>query len=331
MMLQRESRLINRLKNHFRNEEVSFRRKIKVGFLLLLLSLAPLASGEGLPDLSWTPLNCDPSLSAELSRERTQLVEGKNKLKAEIAVNKANCKSVETGSALEAECQKENIEIKRRFEDLVAGYNDFNQRVASAKKTKEAEAAKVGSNTKSAEPYVPSGPSGGVAAVSGEVYFFTSSGRKIKVSQGGTIPLDGKTRVVVGNNGRLQMLLPDETIFTLGPDSDMVIDEFVYDPKTSAGKMSATIVKGAFRFVSGKVKKAHDFEKKILTAVMCIGIRGTDFKLLIQPDGSGYLKLRSGLLEITENKTGSKFPLKGGQDLNFQADGTLAKPEPLKK
>ena len=46
--------------------------------------------------------------------------------------------------------------------------------------------------------------------------------------------------------GRLQILLVDETIFTLGPNSDMVLDDFVYDPKTSAGKMTASIAKGTF-------------------------------------------------------------------------------------
>jgi hypothetical protein len=78
------------------------------------------------------------------------------------------------------------------------------------------------------------------------------------------------------------------------------------------------------------VGKTHGFEKKILTAVIAIGIRGTDFKLFVQPDGSGYIQLRSGLLEITENKTGSMFPLKGGQSVKFEADGTLGSPQALK-
>src|ERR1700720_257293 len=57
--------------------------------------------------------------------------------------------------------------------------------------------------------------------------------------------------------GHLQVLLLDETVFTLGPDADMTLDEFVYDPKTSAGKVTAQVSKGAFRFVTGKVARAH--------------------------------------------------------------------------
>lgn len=34
---------------------------------------------------------------------------------------------------------------------------------------------------------------------------------------------------------RMQVLLLDETVFTIGPDSDLVIDEFVYDPSSQAG------------------------------------------------------------------------------------------------
>ena len=40
-------------------------------------------------------------------------------------------------------------------------------------------------------------------------------------------------------DSRLQVMLLDETVFTVGPESDMVLDEFVYDPSTNAGKITA--------------------------------------------------------------------------------------------
>ena len=43
------------------------------------------------------------------------------------------------------------------------------------------------------------------------------------------------------------------TIFTLGKNSDIVLDEFVYDPTTSLGKMTANVAKGTFRWVTGKI------------------------------------------------------------------------------
>jgi hypothetical protein len=82
-------------------------------------------------------------------------------------------------------------------------------------------------------------------------------------------------RITTGPDSRLQILLLDETTFTLGPNSDMVLDEFVYDPKTSAGKVSARISSGAFRFITGKVAQKNPANMKVTLPVGTIGIRGT--------------------------------------------------------
>src|SRR5215510_1689763 len=57
--------------------------------------------------------------------------------------------------------------------------------------------------------------------------------------------------IKTGPQSRLQILLLDETTFTIGPDSSMTIDEFVYDPRSGTGKVAARVTKGFFRFVSG--------------------------------------------------------------------------------
>jgi hypothetical protein len=75
--------------------------------------------------------------------------------------------------------------------------------------------------------------------------------------------------------GRLQIMLLDETVFTIGPNSDMVLDEFVYDPATSAGKVTAQVTKGVFRFVTGKVARKDPGSMKVKLPVGTMGIRGT--------------------------------------------------------
>lgn len=78
-----------------------------------------------------------------------------------------------------------------------------------------------------------------------------------------------------GAEGSLQVMLNDETVFTIGPRSSMVLDEFVYDPQSHAGQVVATVKKGLFRFVTGLIghKKPSSMKVKFPTAVM--GIRGT--------------------------------------------------------
>ncbi len=82
-------------------------------------------------------------------------------------------------------------------------------------------------------------------------------------------------RVTTGPSGRLQIMLLDETVFTLGPKGVIVIDEFVYDPKTSKGKVAASILKGTFRFVTGKISNRQPSDMKVKLPVGSIGVRGT--------------------------------------------------------
>jgi len=96
----------------------------------------------------------------------------------------------------------------------------------------------------------------------------------------GRVIESGKTlflndHVTTDKVGRLQVLLLDETVFTLGPNSDMVLDEFVYDPKTSEGKVAAQVTKGVFRFVTGKVARRDPSSMNVKVPAGTIGIRGT--------------------------------------------------------
>ena len=54
-----------------------------------------------------------------------------------------------------------------------------------------------------------------------------------------------------------------------------MIDEFVYDPSSNVGKLSARVTKGVFRFVSGKIahENPEDMELKLPSGTL--GVRGT--------------------------------------------------------
>lgn len=78
--------------------------------------------------------------------------------------------------------------------------------------------------------------------------------------------------VVTGPKGQAQMLFLDESALTIGPNSSVTLDEFVYDPNAKTGKIALTAVKGVFRLVGGKISKRTPVRLKTPTAV--IGIRG---------------------------------------------------------
>ena len=81
-----------------------------------------------------------------------------------------------------------------------------------------------------------------------------------------------RERLVTDARGQAQMLFLDGSAFTVGPDSDLQLDEFVYDPASGTGKLAATAAKGVIRFVGGKLSKNQPVT--ISTPTATIGIRG---------------------------------------------------------
>lgn len=82
-------------------------------------------------------------------------------------------------------------------------------------------------------------------------------------------------RIVTGPAGGLQIMLLDGTTFSIGPNSSMVIDEFVYDPATGAGKLTASITRGTLRLISGKLARQQQEAIRIKLPVATVGVRGT--------------------------------------------------------
>jgi hypothetical protein len=78
-------------------------------------------------------------------------------------------------------------------------------------------------------------------------------------------------QVQTGDRSHMQLLLLDRSSFTVGQNARLTIDRFVYDP--SGGSFSATVAKGALRFMSGGAHGRGG--ASIRTPVATIGIRGT--------------------------------------------------------
>jgi hypothetical protein len=81
-----------------------------------------------------------------------------------------------------------------------------------------------------------------------------------------------KERIKTTANGSTQILFPDQSTLNVGRNSNIVIDEFVYDPNAGTGKMVATVGKGVLRFVGGQI--SHTAGVSIKTPVATLGIRG---------------------------------------------------------
>lgn len=81
-----------------------------------------------------------------------------------------------------------------------------------------------------------------------------------------------KERIQTSGSGSLQLLFLDRTTMNIGPNSDLMIDEYIFDPKTNTGKMSVSLGKGLMRFVGGQI--SHEGNATVNTPSAVIGIRG---------------------------------------------------------
>ncbi|MCR4820189.1 MAG: FecR family protein, partial [Elusimicrobiales bacterium] len=145
--------------------------------------------------------------------------------------------------------------------------------------------------------------------------------KRIRLKSGMDIYLND--RIVTGKTGSLQIMLLDETIFTLGPNSDMVLDEFVYDPSNDKGKVSAKVAKGVFRFITGKIARHDPSNMNVKIQAGNIGIRGTIVAGRTGPEGSTVILAGPGVKNNAGERPGAII-VSGDQKSWFSKNSTSA-------
>jgi hypothetical protein len=100
--------------------------------------------------------------------------------------------------------------------------------------------------------------------------------------------------VRTGDESTAQLLFLDETSLSIGPQSEVTLDRFVFDPNRGAGNVVINATRGAFRFVSGSQQPSS---YQIRTPVATIGVRGTIFDGYLTKNAQGETVLIVILVE----------------------------------
>ncbi|MEX0809417.1 MAG: FecR domain-containing protein [Dongiaceae bacterium] len=88
----------------------------------------------------------------------------------------------------------------------------------------------------------------------------------------------------------------DGTRLSVGSNSEVVLDRFVYDPAQSTGDAVITFGKGVFRFVSGDMQNKDGYQ--LVTPAATLEIRGTIFRLIIDAANNVLLYVEQGVVEM---------------------------------
>src|SRR5580704_12173615 len=76
----------------------------------------------------------------------------------------------------------------------------------------------------------------------------------------------------------------DESAMTIGPNSDLTIDQFVYDAKSGTGQLAMSASRGLLRFVGGKLSKQEE-GVSLRTSTATLAVRGGAFLLDLTTEG----------------------------------------------
>ena len=132
-------------------------------------------------------------------------------------------------------------------------------------------------------------------------------------------------RIATDVGGRAHLLFLDQTAVTLGPSTEMTIDEFVYNPAQDTGAAAVTVGRGVMRFVGGRLSKQQD--ATIRTPVATIGVRGAIAITEVLPNLSTLVVFVYGDRLTIRSSTGATRVLtQPGLAIIVAANGTIEDP-----
>jgi len=89
----------------------------------------------------------------------------------------------------------------------------------------------------------------------------------------------------------LEITFEDDSKVRITEQSELVIDDFVYDPNTGTGSMSMKVALGTVQMTSGRLAKTSRDRVSIRTPTASITVRGTDFNMTVDELGRSLIIL----------------------------------------
>ena len=145
--------------------------------------------------------------------------------------------------------------------------------------------------------------------------------KRRKLASGDDVRQDETIEVSADAEGELK--LDDDTKIALTGGARLVLDKFVYDSDKKTGTIVLNLVKGAFRFITGVASKSAYV---INTPNASITVRGTIFDLHILQDGSVWLLLHEGAIEVTDVRNVCHVLDQPGRLMRVTGNGRVGSP-----
>jgi hypothetical protein len=122
---------------------------------------------------------------------------------------------------------------------------------------------------------------GYVKTITGDAFVVTA-GQVTKAIPG--TPVQQGSTLRTGANSTLGLTFRDNTIMSFGPQTEMVVDQYLYAPAKGELGLSTRLLKGSMNYVSGMLSKLKPDAVSVQTPTSVIGIRGTHFVVKVEEE-----------------------------------------------
>ncbi len=95
-------------------------------------------------------------------------------------------------------------------------------------------------------------------------------------------PVHAGDTIITGANGAVGIMFQDGSVLSLGPDTEFLIEEFLFEPDVANVSFLTRLSHGTASFLSGAIGRISPSSVKFKTPDAILGLRGT--KVLIKVD-----------------------------------------------
>ena len=162
-----------------------------------------------------------------------------------------------------------------------------------------------------------------------QISYTNEAGETIGRIAGVGEPIYLNDEITTPKGASLQVLLRDQTVFSIGPNSTLVFDEFIFDPTASDEvALTASVKKGTFKFISGKISKIKPGAMTLKLPNATASVRGTSVVGRVDETGASDIVLLTGAVQLQTTTSLTPVDLiQPGWGVSVETTGEAGAPE----
>src|SRR6266851_2623823 len=94
--------------------------------------------------------------------------------------------------------------------------------------------------------------------------------------------LEKADTLMTGADGRVGLTFIDNSRFSLGPNSQIALEKFTFNPTTQDGEFVTKVDRGTLAVISGHIAHNAPDAMKVKTRTTILGVRGTHFLVQVE-------------------------------------------------